>query len=53
MKGIYVCQQNKVENCLYKQTFEQNTFLKVHTMTMGQHFWAIFGVLSVDKHRKE
>ena len=53
MKGIYVCQQNKVENCLLKQPFEHNTFLKLHTMTMGQPFLAILGVLAVDKCRKE
>ena len=53
MKGIYVCQINKVENCLYKQPFEHNTFLKLHTMTMGQHFLASFGALAVDKRRNE
>ena len=36
-----------------KQPFEHNTFLKLHTMTMGQHFLAILGALAVDKRRKE
>ena len=29
------------------------TFLKLHTMTMGQHFLSILGVLANDKRRKE
>ena len=29
------------------------TFLKLHTMTIGQHFLAILGALAVDKRRKE
>ena len=33
--------------------FEHKTFLKLHTMTIGQHFWAILGVLAVDKRRNE
>ena len=32
---------------------EHNTFLKLHTMTMGQHILAIKGALAVDKRRKE
>ena len=48
-----MCQLNKVENPLQKQPFEYNTFLKLHSMTMGQHFFAIFGALDDDKHRKE
>ena len=30
-----------------------NTFLNLHTMTMGQHFLAILGVIANDKRRKE
>ena len=31
----------------------KKTFLKLHTMTIGQHFFAILGALAVDKRRKE
>ena len=45
---------NKIELKLHiKQLFEHNTFLKLHTLTMGQHFFAFFGILAVDKRRKE
>ena len=45
---------NKIKlKLLLKQPFEHNTFLKLHTMTMGQHFWVILGELAVDKRRKE
>ena len=37
----------------YKQPFEYNTFLNVHTLSMGHHFLVILGVLAVDKCRKE
>ena len=31
-----------------------NTFLKLHTMTIGQHFFGNYlGALAVDKRRKE
>ena len=36
-----------------KTAHKSNTFLKLHTMTMGQHFWQIFGAPAVDKRRKE
>ena len=36
-----------------KTAFEHNKFFKLHTMTMGQHFLAILGVLAVDKRCKE
>ena len=45
---------NKIKlKTAYKKTFEHNTFLKLHTMTMGQHFLAILGALAVNKRRKE
>ena len=44
MKGVYVCQYNVIENCLLKQQFGDNTFLKLLTMSMGQHFfWCFLG----------
>ena len=43
----------KLKTAYKKQPFEHNTFLKLHVMTMGQHFLAILGVLAVDKRRKE
>ena len=44
----------KLKTAYKKQPFEHNTFLKLYTMTMGQHFfWAILGVLANDKRRKE
>ena len=43
----------KLKTANKKQPFEHNTGLKLHTMTMGQHFWAILGALAVDKRRKE
>ena len=36
-----------------KQPFEHKTFLKLHTMTIGQHFLAILCALAVDKRHKE
>ena len=30
-----------------------NTFLKLHSMTIGQKFLAILGALAVDKRHKE
>ena len=52
MKGVYVCQYNIIENCLLKQPFWDNTFLKLLTMSMGQHFLVFLGVLAVDERRK-
>ena len=43
----------KLKTAYKKQPFEHNTFLKLHTITMGQHFLAILGALAVDKRRKE
>ena len=43
----------KLKTAYKKQLFEHTTFLKLHTMTMGQHFLAIFGVLAVNKRRKD
>ena len=45
--------KTKLKTAHKKQPFEFNTFLKLHTMTMGQHFLAILGLLAVDKRRKE
>ena len=42
----------KFENC-YKNNHLRITFLKLHTMTMGQQFLSILGALAVDKIRKE
>ena len=48
MKCIYVCQYK------FKTAYKNNkTFLKLHTMTIGQHFVAILGALAVDKRRKK
>ena len=43
----------KLKTAYRKQPFEHCTFLKLHTMTMGQHFVAVLGALAVDKRRKE
>ena len=43
----------KLKIAYKKQPFEYNTFLKLHTMAMGQHFPAISGALAVDNRRKE
>ena len=44
-----MCQYNIIENCLLKQPFGDDTFLKLLTMSMGQHFLVFFGVLAVDE----
>ena len=36
-----------------KQPFENNTFLILQTLTMGEHFWQFWGAIAVDKRRKE
>ena len=43
----------KLKIAFLKQPFEYNTFLKLHTMVMGQHFLAILRALAVDKRRKK
>ena len=44
----------KLKTAYKKQPFQHNTFLKLHTMTIGQHFFlAILGALAVDKRRKK
>ena len=41
-------------NIKFKTAYKNNkTFLKLHTMTIGQHFLAILGALAVDKRRKK
>ena len=47
--NVYMCVNIKLKTA-YKNN---NTFLKLHTMTIGQHFLAILGALAVDKRRKE
>ena len=42
----------KLKTAKKKQPFENNPFLKLHTMAMRQHFWAVLGALAVDKRRK-
>ena len=37
--------KTKLKTAHKKQPFELNTFLKLHTMTMGQHFWQFWGYL--------
>ena len=43
----------KLKTAYKRQPFEHYTFLKLHTMTMGQHFLAILGAIAVDKRHKE
>ena len=47
--NVYMCVNIKLKTA-YKKN---NTFVKLHTMTIGQHFLAILGTLAVEKRRKE